>query len=407
MTTTVETSPPIAAPAAEAAKPKRRATPYIVLGVVMLVTLGAVGIYLMMTAGKETTDDSQVEADVVAVATKVGGTVVRVPVKDNQNVKMGEALLQIDDADYKARVDQATAELAEASAQELQAEAQEQIVSATAKGGLSSAQADVYGSAAGVQGADAQILSAQAGLERAQAAARAADNELARAQALAKDNAIPRQQLDDRQTAADEAHAALSQAQANLSAAQKSKSAAWSRVAEAQGHLQQSAPIDAQIAAAHAATELAKARVKASEAQLALAQLSLSNTKVVAPQDGYLSKLGVHEGQLVAAGQPIGELVPGQAYVVANFKETQLGDMRPGQRATVTIDAYPHRTFEAQVESISAGTGARFSLLPADNASGNFVKVVQRVPVRIAFVSPPTDLALRAGLSADVTVYVK
>jgi membrane fusion protein (multidrug efflux system) len=128
---------------------------------------------------------------------------------------------------------------------------------------------------------------------------------------------------------------------------------------------------------------------------------------VAAPADGVVSRLGVHEGQLIQAGQPLASLVPVTTYVVANFKETQLKRIRPGQPAEVEVDAFPGAAFHAKVDSISGGTGARFSLLPPDNASGNFVKVVERIPVRLELVDPPADLPLRAGLSADVTVRVR
>jgi membrane fusion protein (multidrug efflux system) len=151
---------------------------------------------------------------------------------------------------------------------------------------------------------------------------------------------------------------------------------------------------------------LAHARVDGARAALEQAKLQLSYTKVVAPADGVVSRLTVREGQLVAAAQPAAQLVPTRTYVVANFKDTQVGDMRPGQRADIEVDAFPGKKLEGRVESLSGGTGARFSLLPPDNASGNFVKVVERVPVRIAWTKPPT-LALRAGLSANVTVHTR
>jgi membrane fusion protein (multidrug efflux system) len=138
---------------------------------------------------------------------------------------------------------------------------------------------------------------------------------------------------------------------------------------------------------------------------LELARLQLSYTKVMASEDGLVTKLTVQPGQMIQIGQPLAELVPDRTYVVANFKETQVGRMRPGQRARLRIDAFPGVEFEGKVESVGGGTGARFSLLPPDNASGNFVKVVQRVPVRIAWSKRP-DLPLQAGLSTDVTVFV-
>jgi membrane fusion protein (multidrug efflux system) len=150
---------------------------------------------------------------------------------------------------------------------------------------------------------------------------------------------------------------------------------------------------------------LGDARVAAAAAALRLAELQLSYTKVIAPSDGIVTQLTARVGGLVQAGQPLAQLVPAHTYLVANFKETQIDKMRAGNRAEVRIDAYPGRTFEATVESLAGGTGSRFSMIPPDNASGNFVKVVQRVPVRLAWKNQP-DVALKAGLSADVTVFV-
>jgi membrane fusion protein (multidrug efflux system) len=256
-----------------------------------------------------------------------------------------------------------------------------------------------------VGSAEAQVQAARATLLRAQADLKKAENDLERARQLRAANAIPAERFDNAQIAHDVATAQLAQAKAQLAVAEEARHVATTRVSEARGRVDQSSPIAAQIAAAHAQADLAHARVKSAEAALDLARLQLSYTRIVAPADGVASKLTAHEGQLLAIGQPVIELVPTGTYVIANFKETQVGRMKPGQRAFIKIDAFPGRKFEGVVESLSAGTGASFSLLPADNASGNFVKVVQRVPVRIAF-SSSADVPLRAGLSADVTVEV-
>jgi membrane fusion protein (multidrug efflux system) len=165
--------------------------------------------------------------------------------------------------------------------------------------------------------------------------------------------------------------------------------------------------VEPQIAAAEANAALAHARVQSAQAALDLARLQLSYTKILAPVDGWASKLVAHAGQLTAVGQPVVSIVPTATYVVANFKETEVGGMKAGQRAVITVDAYPGRKLEGRVESFSGGTGATFSLIPADNATGNFVKLVQRIPVRIAWVNPPKDLDLRAGYSVDVTVHLR
>jgi membrane fusion protein (multidrug efflux system) len=182
---------------------------------------------------------------------------------------------------------------------------------------------------------------------------------------------------------------------------------AQTRITEAQGRVEQSQPVDAQLAVAKAQAALAHARADSAAAALDLAKQQLSYTVITAPFDGHISKLGVHLGQLVSPGQVVTNVLPSTTYVVANFKETQVGEMRPGQAANVTIDALPGRTFHAKVDSVSYGTGAQFSLLPPDNASGNFVKVVQRVPVKLVFTDLPADVPLQAGLSVDVTVLTK
>lgn len=289
-------APPVAQPPAT-----RSRRPFVILGVLAAAAMIGVTTYLWLTSGRESTDDAQIEADVVALGARVGGLVIHVSVQDNQAVKKGDPLLELDSADYAAREKQA-----------------------------------------------------EATLVRAHAALSKAKNDLTRAQKLRAGNAIPQERLDD----------AVTQ------------------------------------------NTVAQAEVAQDEALLDAAKLQLSYARLVAPADGFISKLSAHEGQLLQPGQAVAELVPATTYVVANFKETQVGRMHPGQRAEVSIDAFPGRTVQGRVQSISAGTGARFALLPPDNASGNFVKVVQRVPVRIAWEKPPADLALRAGLSSDATVFV-
>jgi membrane fusion protein (multidrug efflux system) len=380
--------------------------PFIALAVVVLVgVLGLIG-YGVLTADLESTDDALIEADVVPLAARVPGAVQRVLVVENQRVRRGDPSFVLDDVDFKVRVAQAQAELAVAEAQAKAARAEERVITASATGGLHSAKAQVSSSQVDVQSADSRIDVARAALERAKADARKAELDLGRANELRAGNAGSQQQLDGAQSLAESARAALTQAEASLGAALEGKRSAQSHVAEAQGKLTASTPIDAQIAKAGAQAELARAQVDAARAALELATLQLSYTQVTAPEDGVVSKLAVHPGQLVGASQPLAELVPRSTYLVANFKETQIGRMQPGDTAEVTIDAYPRRKFEAVVQSIAGGTGARFSLLPPDNASGNFVKVVQRVPVRLVWKRVPSVL-LPAGLSADVTVKVR
>jgi membrane fusion protein (multidrug efflux system) len=381
--------------------------PWLVL--VLLVVAGVLGYgaFVLITAGRESTDDAQVAADVLPVSTRVGGVVQTLAILENQSVKAGDLIAQIDPAEYVARLRQAEAELESAKAQAASAESDVAIVTARSRGGLSSARAAYSGSSVGIASADAELAAAQASLVGAEAEARKAESALSRARELQAANAVAQEALDNAQAARDAAAAAVARSKAQIAAAQEAKRAAAARISEAAGRVAQSEPIDAQIASANANAALARARVGSREAELELAKLQLSYTKITAPVDGVASQLGVHEGQLLAPGQPLVQIVPNETYVVANFKETQLARIKVGQRAAIDIDAYSHREFEGKVLSISGGTGASFALLPADNASGNFVKVVQRVPVRIGWVNPPADVALRAGLSVNATVYVK
>jgi membrane fusion protein (multidrug efflux system) len=358
---------PEAARAAPANEPGPRGRKRLLLGgVAMALALLALGwgVQAWMHRGDQTTDDAQVESDVVAIAPRVAGAVSHVLVRENQAVRKGDLVLEIDPADYAARARQAEAEVATARAQAAAADAQVQVAEAAARGGLAGA---------------------RAALAHAEAVVRRANADLQRARELQKGGASTPAQLD---------------------AAEAAAATAEGQVGEARGKLEQSSPIGAQIAAAHAAADLAHARVKSAEAALELARLQLSYTRVVAPADGQVSRLSAREGQLVAAAQPLAQLVPSQSYVVANFKETQVGAMHPGQEVEVEVDAFGGHALHGKVDSLSGGTGARFSLLPPDNASGNFVKVVERVPVRIAWSKPP-DLPLRAGLSATVTVHTR
>ena len=386
--------------------PKGGKKPFLILGGMVTVFAAITGIYLLATANQESTDDAQVEADVVPIAARVNGQIAKRQGEDNQRVKKGDVLIQIDDADFAARVKQAEAELETTRAQAAAADAQVQVVEASAKGGLQTARASFSGSSMGVANAEAQLAAFRAGLERAKAEARKGELDLQRTKQLVAGNALPRERLDNAQVAFDASQAALAQAQAQVAAASEMRRLAGTRVDEARGRLDQSTPIAAQIASARASADLAHARIKVAEATLELARLQLSYTKVMASEDGLVTKLTVQPGQMIQIGQPLAALVPDRTYVVANFKETQVGRLRPGQSVRIRIDAFPGVELEGKVESVSGGTGARFSLLPPDNASGNFVKVVQRVPVRIAWSKRP-DLPLQAGLSTDVTVYVR
>lgn len=386
--------------------PKKRRIRLIV-GAVLIAVLAFVGLWYVLHAGLEDTDDAQVEAEVVSVPARTGGVVKSVAFHENEVVKAGQVLAEIDDAPHKAKLAQADAELAQARENAAAADAEMAVVEANAKGQHSLATAGLRGSQAGLTMTGEEIQQARAAVESSTAQRLMAQQDLERAKKLFEERALPKQRLDAAQGAFDAADANLRQARARLDAAQAERSAAMSRISEAQARVGQSSSVDAQIAQSRAKAALAHARVEAAQASRDLAALDLSYTKVTAPRDGVASKKNIAAGQMLQPGQPVCFVVPTiDVWVVANFKETQVGRMKPGQPADISIDAYG-KTFKGKVESISGGTGARFSLLPAENATGNFTKVVQRIPVKVVFDSVPKDVILRAGMSADVTVDVR
>jgi len=386
--------------------PKHRRRPFLILGLIAVLIVSGIGGYVWLTRNQESTDDAQVDSDVVPIGSRLFGQVARVFVGDNQAVKAGQVIVALDTSDLIAKRDQAQAELDTANAQVDAAQAQVRLTEASARGGLLTAKAAVAGSSEQAQSFGSQIAAAEASVKRAEADAERARLDEERTRRLMASSAATAQQLEHDAAIASVAQATLEEARARLEAARQSRGVALTQVTQARGQLDQTGPVESQIGVAVANVALAKARVRSATAQLKLAELQLGYANIEAAADGRISKLSVHEGQLVQTGQGVAELVPSSTYVVANFKETQIGRVRAGQRAEVKLDAYPGRTFIGTVESQSSGTGARFALLPPDNASGNFVKVVQRVPVRIRWSATP-GVSLQAGLSADVTVYVK
>ncbi|MDQ6801858.1 MAG: HlyD family secretion protein [Acidobacteriota bacterium] len=389
-----------------AIEPRRAKRLYYIIAIAVVVLLVGYVIYALLTSGKETTDDAQVSADVVPVSARIAGQVVNVYVHENQQVHRGELLAEIDPSDAQVKMAQSQGDLETAQAQAADADARVAIARATAQGGFAAAQAGVQISREAAGTSAAGVSEAQAAITRAQANAEKARLDFARAQELGGKGDISKAQVDAARAANDTAQADLAQARARLREAENQQQGAQANIKQAEGRFVQSSPVAAQVAGAEAQSRLAHARVQTAQAALQSAQLSLSYTKIVAPADGLASRLGVHPGSYVTLGQPIVQLVPRTTYIIANFKETQLKSMHPGQSASIKIDALGGKKFDGRVESLSGGTGATFSLLPPDNASGNFVKVVQRVPVRVSWNGPPSDV-VPAGSSAEVTVYTK
>ena len=377
----------------------------IVGGIAAVVILGVLA-YLLLHAGKESTDDAQVDADVVPLAPRVAGQVAAVLVAENQAVKKGDVVVQLEERDYEAKVAQSSSELDSARAQADVADAQMAVAEASARGSLTQAQANLLGSSRSVSGSRAQLDQARAGLVSRKADLELADANLRRARDLRKGDAISAQQLDQVQAQHEVALSAVASAQASVKASEEQLRRAEAQVDESRGRVTASRPVDASIAAARANAAYQHARVHNAEASLTLAKLNLEWARVRAPDDGVVSGITGHPGAFLAVGQAVAQFVPMKKYVTANFKETQVGEMRLGQRADVEVDTYG-QTLRGKVESLSAGTGARFSLLPPENATGNFVKVAQRIPVRIALEDVPQSFSLRAGQSVVVTVHVK
>ncbi len=378
----------------------------IVLGLAGAV-VGAYFIHGYITRNEVDTDDAQIDADVVPIAARVGGVVLKMRVEDNQKVDAKTPIAEIDPRDYDAKLAVAEADLKAAEAQAEQAADQVDIVKSTSGGALSSARATLQGTGASVSVSRAQVASATASLAQAKSNLVQAQAEYDRAKTLHDQGAVSGQALLAATSARASAQASVDAATANVAAAREQESLSQSRVAEAQGHVTQSTPVERQVAAAVAASKLADARVLSAKAAVTLAKLQQDYTKIEAPAAGYVSKLAVHEGQMVQPGMTVLMLVPAKPYVVANFKETQMGRIAVGDKVDISVDALGGKTIEGKVSSISAGTGARFSMMPPDNATGNFVKVVQRVPVKISIDDGQDTAQLHAGLSVEVKVHLE
>jgi membrane fusion protein (multidrug efflux system) len=385
---------------AERATRKRRT---LLLGAGLIAALGGGG-YWAATRGVESTDNAQVDADVVAVPARVAGQVALVSFQENQLVRAGTLLAQLDEAPFAARLAEANATLAAAEATAEAALADAELVRSQALGNRDVARANLASSSTGARASSDGIREGEAQVATAQAKLSQAELDLTRAEALFSSGAFTRSQLDNAQTAQQLAESALAAATAHLSSLRLSQSQSQSRVVEASARLRVSDQVDTLVRQADARAAVAKAQVDTARAARDLAALDLSYTKITAPSDGVVSKKSINAGQTVASGQSIVQLVPKQRWITANFKETQLSHMKPGQPARFTLDAYPGVELEGDVESFSGATGARFTLLPPDNATGNYTKVVQRVPVRVRVHEVPRGVELRPGMSVELHV---
>ncbi len=335
-----------------------------IIAVLLLLIISA-GVYLFIHRGEESTDDAAIEAHVVTLSPKISGYIKEVRVLDNQLVKAGDVLFVLDPADYIIRRDHARAALEAAKA----------------------------GHNASSHTLDTTRISAPSNLEAARAQVDAAEanwkkasNDLKRMQRLS-DEARSRQQLDEAVAAEKTTRSTLEDAKARYKTAQTAPKV---------------------IASAKSNAEELGAQVKQAKADLDQAEKDLADTQITAPMDGRITKKGAEVGDYVLPGQELSSLVGTEIWVVANFKETQLANMHPGQKADIHVDAFPNAKIEGKVDSIQYGTGGRFSAFPPENATGNFVKVVQRVPVKILFDKQPDNtLPIGPGMSVVPTVFTR
>jgi membrane fusion protein (multidrug efflux system) len=385
---------------------KRRAAP-IVLPVLLLLAAGAGGTAYVRGIGKESTDDAFVEGHVDNVSSRVAGQVARVLATDNELVEAGAPLVELDDRDARVRLDAATADLEASKASLVAAEKQLALITKNVDAALVQARGGMTQAASLSSSAAASIAQARADVDAAESRKALAETELRRSRQLRSENAVAPADLDAKQAIYDQAEAGVAQAQARLRAATASDTNAAGNWTAANGRLEAAQTAPEQVASATAQVGVARARVAQAEAALSAAQLNLSYMTVRAPIRGRVSRRTVEPGQMVAPERPLLSVVGlDDVWVVANFKEDQLADIREGQPVRFTVDAFGSREINGHVDSVAAGSGSRFALLPPDNASGNFTKVVQRIPVLIRF-EPVAGLGLRPGMSTYVTVFTK
>ncbi|EOW6516119.1 HlyD family secretion protein [Cronobacter dublinensis] len=340
--------------------------PLIILGVVVIIMVIGALIWWLMTRNLETTDDAFIEGDAVTVAPKVAGYVTELRVKDNQRVKKGDLLVVIDPRDATAQRDQARAQLSLAQSQLHQAQAQLALARVQYPAQRDQAKAQVLRAAA-------ELANARAEYQRQRG-------------------------VDPRATS-----------KQNIDAASAQLRSAEAGLANAKAQLEVAEQVQLQIRQQETNVEARESQVAQARAQLQTAELNLSYTEVRAPFDGFVTKRNVQNGTLVQAGSALFSLVSPEIWVVANFKESQLERMRPGDKVAVSVDAFPDLELEGHVESIQQGSGSRFSAFPAENATGNFVKIVQRVPVKIVIDKglEHWDQPLPLGLSVEPEVTVE
>jgi len=385
-----------------------RAAALLVLAVVII----GGGLFVRNSLAWESTDDAQVNGHIMPLSARINGYVLEVPLIEGQLVHAGDVLVTIDPTDYKIAVEQAQAMFADAQASATSSRFNVPITSVTTQSNLDSADTAVVNAEAGFQAAQQNFESAKALLEQAEANAAKSDADLVRYEQLVAKEDISHQQYDQAVAAAKANRSGVVSARASVLAAEQAVRQAKGKLLQAKADFRSAQTAPQQVSMTRAKADAADALARERKAELDQAQLNLSYTVVRSPVTGIVGKRTVEVGQNVSIGQELVEVVPlDDVWVTADFKETQLAHMRPGQPVEIKVDAYG-RTWKAHVTNLGAGAGSVFSLLPPENATGNYVKVVQRVPVRIDFDrNPGSDFnaegLLKPGLSVEPEVRVR
>ena len=390
----------------EAPPSRRRGILVVVIVVVVLIALGV----WWHSTFSEDTDDAQVNGHLIQVSARVAGQILKVDVEENQVVKAGDPIAELDPRDYQVAVENAEAALASSKANAAAAKVAVPLTSINTGSNLRSADADVTGAHATFEQAQRQLDAARANVVQAEANNTKAQADLARYKPLVEKDVISKQQFDAATAAAEAAQATLAGAEASMQAAQDGVRVAHERESQAQALQKYAQTGPEQVAAQDARAKQAEAQVAQAQAQLDQARLNLGYTKIVAPADGIITRKSVEIDQNVAAGQNLLTLVSlDDLWITANFKETQLRRMTAGQKVQVHVDS-TGKDYDGTVTQIGGATGSVLSLFPPENATGNYVKVVQRIPVRIDFTNLKNQDAnhqLRPGLSVEPKVRVK
>jgi membrane fusion protein (multidrug efflux system) len=395
----------------EAPPPQKSGRKFIIIAVVILLIIGA-AIFYWRSTYTEDTDDAQVDGDLYQVSSRVTGQVVKVYVDDNQRIQAGQPIAEIDPKDYQVALEQAQANLASAQAAAIQATVGVPITNVNVSTSVSTTSSDVQSAAAGVDQARKQEAAAEARVAAAKANATKSRLDVERYTPLVQKDVISKQQYDAAVAADASNQAAVLEAEATQIANQAMVTQSLQKLAQSRFQAAQSVRTGPdQVRAQQAKANSAMADVKQAQAKVDQAMLNLGYTHITAPTTGIVNKKNVQVGANVSIGQDLLTIIPlTNLWVTANFKETQLAKMQPGQDVTIKVDALGGRKFHGKVTQIGGATGSRLSLFPPENATGNYVKVVQRIPIRIDFTNLQQengDYALRPGMSVTPDVEVK